>query len=78
MEHLGTAHWLWLIPVFPLLGAFINGAFGLKIFRRYGEKPIHTLAVLMPSLSFLVTAVYFINLTHFTLCYLVLFINLNP
>jgi NADH-quinone oxidoreductase subunit L len=54
-----TARWLWLVPVLPLLGAFINGAFGFKIHRRYGEKPIHILAILMPGLSFVITVVYF-------------------
>jgi len=55
-------HWLWLIPFLPLLGAFLNGAFGLKIHRRWGEKPIHLLAVLMPGLSFIIAAVYFVRL----------------
>ncbi len=54
--------WLWLVPVLPLLGAFINGTFGAKIQRRYGEKPIHALAILMPTLSFLITAVYFVQM----------------
>ncbi len=54
--------WLWLIPFLPLLGAFINGAFGLKIHRRWGETPIHTLAILMPGLAFVITALYFLRL----------------
>ncbi|MFZ5515831.1 MAG: NADH-quinone oxidoreductase subunit L [Candidatus Zhuqueibacterota bacterium] len=62
MEHIHEARWLWLVPVLPLIGAFINGAFGLKIHRRYGEKPIHIIAVLMPSLSFIITAFYFLQL----------------
>jgi NADH-quinone oxidoreductase subunit L len=56
------AHWIWLIPFLPLLGAFVNGAFGLKIHRRWGEKPIHLLAILMPGLSFVITAVYSLQL----------------
>jgi NADH-quinone oxidoreductase subunit L len=56
------ARWLWLVPVLPLLGAFINGAFGLKIQRWYGEKPISALAVLMPGLSFVIAAFYFLQL----------------
>ncbi len=56
--------WLWLIPVLPLLGAFINGVFGLKIHRRYGERPIHALAVSFPTASFLITVYYFIQLLH--------------
>jgi NADH-quinone oxidoreductase subunit L len=53
---------LWLIPVLPLLGAFINGAFGLKLQRRFGEKPIHSIAVLLPAVSFFITLYYFIEL----------------
>jgi NADH-quinone oxidoreductase subunit L len=62
MEHISPAPWLFLIPLLPLLGAFINGAFGLRIYRRYGETPIHSLAILMPGLSFVITAAYFIKL----------------
>ena len=71
-----TARWLWLAPVLPLLGAFINGAFGLKIQRRYGEKPISALAVLMLGLSFFIAVYYFLQLLSRTpeqrqmLCYL--------
>nr|HQI48559.1 hypothetical protein [bacterium] len=54
--------WIWLIPFLPLLGAFINGAFGLKIHRRWGETPIHTLAIFMPGLAFVITALYFFRL----------------
>lgn len=63
MEPFAQAHLLWLIPVLPLLGAFINGAFGLKIHRRYGEKPIHVVAILMPGLSFVIAAYYFLQMT---------------
>jgi len=59
LEHIVHARWLWLVPVLPLIGAFINGAFGLKIFRRYGETPIHSLAIMMPAASFFITAYYF-------------------
>lgn len=62
MAHVLSIKWLWLIPVLPLLGAFINGAFGLKIHRRWGEKPIHSLAILMPGLSFLLSLYYFIQM----------------
>ena len=62
MEHISEARWLWLIPVLPLVGAFINGAFGLKIYRRYGEKPIHSIAVFFPAVSFFITGYYFIQL----------------
>lgn len=54
--------WLWLVPFLPLVGAFINGAFGLKIHRKNGERPVHSIAVLMPGLSFFITLYYFIRL----------------
>ncbi len=54
MEH--TAHelgpiliervgYLWLIPLFPLIGAAVNALFGLKLQRAYGKKVVHTVAV---------------------------------
>ncbi len=78
-----TARWLWLAPVLPLLGAFINGAFGLKIHRRYGEKPIHILAILMPGLSFVIALYYFLQMMQHPaeqrhmLCYLFDWIRIN-
>jgi len=62
MEHIGTADWIWLIPALPLLGAAVNGFFGARLQRRFGEKAVHTVAILMPSLSFLITLGYFIRL----------------
>lgn len=62
MEHITDARWLWLVPFLPLLGALINGAFGLKLHRKYGEKPVHAIAILMPGLSFVITLYYFIQL----------------
>jgi NADH-quinone oxidoreductase subunit L len=54
MEH--TAHqlgpilveraaYLWLIPLFPLVGAAINALFGLKLQRALGKRVIHLVAV---------------------------------
>jgi NADH-quinone oxidoreductase subunit L len=62
VEHAQVARWLWLIPVLPLMGAFVNGVFGRNIQRKYGEKPIHSVAVLMPTLSFFVTLYLFFGL----------------
>ena len=36
-----AAGYLWLIPLFPLLGAFINAAFGLRLQRRFGKGMVH-------------------------------------
>jgi len=60
LEQYLEIRWLWLVPVLPLIGAFINGTLGMKIQRQYGEKPIHLLAILFPALSFFITAYYFI------------------
>src|SRR5687768_3416101 len=38
---------LWLIPLFPLIGAFINGVFGKKIQDRFGKSANHTIAIAM-------------------------------
>jgi NADH-quinone oxidoreductase subunit L len=83
VQHYLTVQWLWLIPALPLLGAFINGAFGLKIYRRYGEKPIHVLAIFFPTASFIITLYYFIRLiqqpgeSRQILCYLFDWINVG-
>jgi NADH-quinone oxidoreductase subunit L len=63
MEH--TAHqlgpilvhpagYLWLIPLFPLIGAAINATVGLRLQRAYGKKAVHTIAIGAMVLSFLV------------------------
>jgi len=57
-----TVQWLWLIPALPLFGALINGLFGLKIYRRYGEQPVHSIAIFFPAASFIITLIYFIQL----------------
>jgi NADH-quinone oxidoreductase subunit L len=62
LEQILHARWLWLVPVLPLLGAFVNGVFGLKIQRRFGETPIHSLAIMMPAASFFITAFYFVRM----------------
>jgi NADH-quinone oxidoreductase subunit L len=46
--------YLWLIPLFPLVGAAINALFGLRLQRAYGKRVVHTVAVGAMALSFLV------------------------
>ncbi len=53
---------LWLIPFFPLMGAFVNGAFGKKLQRRFGEKIINVIGVTLPWLSFVIAVFAFIKL----------------
>ncbi|HYR18347.1 MAG TPA: NADH-quinone oxidoreductase subunit L [Myxococcales bacterium] len=37
--------WLWLIPLFPLLGAALNTAFGPWLQKRYGKRANHAIAI---------------------------------
>jgi len=49
--------YLWLIPLFPLVGAAINAVIGWKLQRLFGKKIVHRIAVGAMFLSF-GTAVY--------------------
>ena len=51
--------WLWLIPFFPLLGAAINTAFGLRLQRAYGKRANHAIAISAMALSCLVCELVF-------------------
>jgi NADH-quinone oxidoreductase subunit L len=51
------ASYLWLIPVFPLVGAVINAVIGWKLQQLFGKKLVHRIAVTAMFLSF-GTAVY--------------------
>jgi len=57
------AGWLWLIPVFPAIGATINGLFGVRIQRAIGKRAVHLIAIGMMTLSFLV-ALYSFSRLH--------------
>jgi NADH-quinone oxidoreductase subunit L len=54
--------YLWLIPVFPLLGAFVNGTAGAFLMKRFGGKVNHSIAILMPTLSFVIAVSAFVKL----------------
>ena len=54
VTHVG---YLWLIPFFPALGAFINATIGWKLQQVFGKKIVHRIAVTMMWASFAV-AVY--------------------
>jgi len=54
---------LYLIPLMPLLGAIWNGFFGYSIHKKSGEKPIHTVAIMMPIISFVIAVIAFFTLT---------------
>ena len=51
------AGWLWLIPLFPLVGAFINAVFGLRFERSGRQAMVHVIGVGAMALS-LAVALY--------------------
>ncbi|MFH0899356.1 MAG: proton-conducting transporter membrane subunit [Pseudomonadota bacterium] len=51
---------LWLIPLFPLIGAAVNGILGKKLQDRFGKRAVHTIAVGAMVLSSLVACYAFI------------------
>src|SRR5215475_5263887 len=53
---------LWLIPLFPLIGATINGLFGKKIQEKFGKTAIHAIAIGAMAVSALIALVHFIKL----------------
>ena len=56
--------YLWLIPALPLLGAMINGIFGSRIQRRFGETGIWVTSVLLPWISAAIAAWGFLTLAR--------------
>jgi NADH-quinone oxidoreductase subunit L len=46
------ASYLWLIPFFPAVGAFVNAVVGWKLQQVFGKKIVHRIAVLAMFLSF--------------------------
>jgi NADH-quinone oxidoreductase subunit L len=48
-----TAGYLWLIPLFPAIGAVINSLLGIRIQRTLGKRWNHGIAIAMMTLSFL-------------------------
>src|SRR5262245_55161124 len=43
--HVVPVSYLWLIPLFPLIGAFINATIGWKLQRLFGKKIVHSIAI---------------------------------
>ena len=66
------AKYLWLIPLFPLIGATINAAFGWTLQALFGEKPeakggrgkqlVHSIAVTAMAAAFAVALYAFFQL----------------
>jgi NADH-quinone oxidoreductase subunit L len=53
---------LWLIPLFPLLGATINGLFGKKIQDKFGKTAIHSIAIGSMAIAAIIALVHFVKL----------------
>ncbi len=54
---------LWLIPLFPLLGALINGLCGRSVQARFGRRAVHAIALGAMGLSSLLAIVAVCKLT---------------
>jgi len=54
--------YLWLIPFFPLLGAFVNATTGWWLQRKAGKSAIHAIAIGAMVLSFATACVAFVKL----------------
>src|SRR6266496_4385752 len=50
--HVHHVGWLWLIPLFPIIGATINATIGWKLQRMFGKKIVHRIAVTAMLLAF--------------------------
>jgi NADH-quinone oxidoreductase subunit L len=53
---------LLLIPLFPLIGAFLNGMFGVRIQKTLGKQAVHTIAIAMPAISCVLSWIVFFQL----------------
>ncbi|WP_242345910.1 NADH-quinone oxidoreductase subunit L [Anaeromyxobacter terrae] len=56
--------YLWLIPLFPLVGAAINALVGWKLQRMFGKKIVHRIAVTAMLAAFAVALRAFWQLLH--------------
>jgi len=54
--------YLWLIPLFPAVGAFINSLFGIRIQRALGKRAVHFISVGVMVLSLAVAVRAFAEL----------------
>jgi NADH-quinone oxidoreductase subunit L len=66
-HHLGpvathSVSFLWLIPLFPLIGAFINATMGVRLQRKFGKGLVHSIGIGAMALSFAVAVVAFLKL----------------
>jgi NADH-quinone oxidoreductase subunit L len=57
-----TVSYLWLIPLFPLVGAAVNAFVGWKLQKVFGKKIVHRIAVTAMLASLAVAAYAFVQL----------------
>ncbi len=57
-----TFKWLWLLPLFPFLGAVLNAFFGKKLQDKVGKAAVHTIAIGAMVLASCVAVAAFIKL----------------
>jgi NADH-quinone oxidoreductase subunit L len=62
VQHTEAVSWLWLIPLFPFIGAALNAFFGKRLQDTIGKKAVHTIAIGMMTLSAIVAVAAFIKL----------------
>jgi NADH-quinone oxidoreductase subunit L len=62
VQQVVKVNWLWLIPLFPFVGAVINGLFGKKLQDRFGKAAVHTIAIGMMTLAAAVALGAFVKL----------------
>ncbi|MSP60749.1 MAG: NADH-quinone oxidoreductase subunit L [Myxococcales bacterium] len=53
---------LFLIPLFPFLGAVLNAFFGKRLQDRYGKRVVHTIGIGSMTLAATVAVIAFVNL----------------
>src|SRR5258706_14288932 len=62
VQHTVAVSWLWLIPLFPFIGATVNGIFGKKLQDKFGKVAVHAIAIGMMSLAAAVSVAAFVKL----------------
>jgi NADH-quinone oxidoreductase subunit L len=62
LQHTTAVAWLWLIPLFPFVGAVINGILGKKLQDRFGKAAVHVIAVGMMCAAAAVALAAFVKL----------------
>ena len=59
VQEFARVNWLFLIPLLPALGAFINLIFGSTLQRKFGKAAVHTVAIGVMVLAWIVAVTHF-------------------